>query len=68
MLLLMLLNANILFVFRFKCAQKASKTGYFFTSLRHGIYFVGFSSKYYYTSSLCRLVSTAPETFSAGPT
>ena len=23
----------------FKCAQKVSKTGYFFTSLRHGIYF-----------------------------
>src|SRR5690606_33378556 len=32
-------------------------------SLRHAIYFVGVSSKYKDTYSLCRLVSDAPETF-----
>jgi len=31
------------------------------------IFFVAIDSKYYYTSSSCRLKSGAPQTFSAGP-
>ncbi|GEM_PF-6558108 len=34
----------------------------------HAIFFVAFDSKYYYTSSSCRLKSGAPQTFSADPT
>ena len=40
----------------------------FFVSLQHIIYFVGFSSQYSYTASLCRLVADALKTFSANPT
>ncbi|HPE99267.1 MAG TPA: hypothetical protein PKY63_01260 [Bacteroidales bacterium] len=36
-------------------------------SLMRAIFFVAIDSKYYYTSSSCRLKSGAPQTFSAGP-
>ena len=38
-----------------------------FISLMRAIFFVNFDSKYYYTSSSCRLKSGALQTFSAGP-
>jgi hypothetical protein len=43
------------------------KIRYLKLSLRHNIFFVGFSSKYNNTSSHGRLKSVAPETFSADP-
>ncbi|MGD9494618.1 MAG: hypothetical protein AB7V36_14845, partial [Bacteroidales bacterium] len=39
-----------------------------FVSLMRAIFFVAIDSKYYYTSSSCRLEYGAPQTFSAGPT
>ncbi len=36
-------------------------------SLMRAIFFVDFDSKYFYTSSSCRLKSGAPQTFSADP-
>ena len=47
--------------------QERPVRSFSWASLRHAIYFVGFSEKYKDTSSLCRLVSDAPETFSASP-
>ncbi len=38
-----------------------------FVSLMYAIFFVAFDSKYYYTSSSCRLKYGAPQTFSASP-